>query len=67
MTEKPEPMTVGKLRQRLELFPDDWTVEFSGLDFYRLEPRGDKLVQMEFNQLIQNIDEYHAEAVNLEI
>lgn len=49
MTEK-RKVTVGELRDQLRSFDDDWEVSFSGLDFYRTKARGEKLVQIEFDQ-----------------
>jgi hypothetical protein len=54
---QPEPkqytMTVGKLRDDLKLFPDDFDLFFGDgtLEFYRVKERGEKLVQIEFNQM----------------
>lgn len=45
-------ITVGELIERLGSFPSDATLYFSGLDVYRLKQRGEKLVQVEFNQPI---------------
>lgn len=54
MSEKmPEyTMTVGDLRRHLAVFPDDWELTFGSgnLEFYRTKARGEKLVQIEFNQ-----------------
>ena len=43
-------MTVVELRKHFEGIPDDWTVDFSGLDFYRVKRRDEKHVQIEFSQ-----------------
>ncbi len=45
-------ITVGELRRALEPFPDDWELTFGSgnLEFYRTKARGEKLVQIEFNQ-----------------
>lgn len=43
-------ISVGQLRQEFEGVPDDWQVSFSGLEFYRTKVRGDKLIQIEFNE-----------------
>ncbi|PCI68519.1 MAG: hypothetical protein COB38_08750 [Gammaproteobacteria bacterium] len=43
-------LTVGELREELSLYAEDTEISFSGLDFYRLTTRDDKLVQFEFNQ-----------------
>ncbi|WP_421173899.1 hypothetical protein [Aeromonas enteropelogenes] len=45
-------ITVGELKRQLALWSDDTEVSFSGLDFYRLKGRGEKLVQIEFNQMV---------------
>lgn len=45
-------ITVGQLRQALEGAPDDWTLDFSGLAFYRVKQRGPAHVQIEFNQSV---------------
>ena len=51
MPETPR-ITVGRLRQELDGLPDDWTLDFSGLDFYRIKQRGPTHVQIEFNQSV---------------
>ncbi|MBU0641066.1 MAG: hypothetical protein KKB50_19575 [Planctomycetes bacterium] len=46
-------LTVGELKKRLAAFPDDYQITFSGvLEFARLKKRGDKLVDVEFNQTV---------------
>lgn len=45
-------ITVGDLKEMLELYDNDFEISFSGLDFYRLKTRGPKLVQVEFNEVI---------------
>ncbi|WP_444905435.1 hypothetical protein ACJJIQ_09625 [Microbulbifer sp. ANSA003] len=45
-------ITIGELKEMLEVWPDDTELNFSGLDFYRLKQRGPKLIQVEFNQLV---------------
>lgn len=47
-------ITVGDLKQQLAAFPDDYWIFFGcdDLTFYRLKVRGEKLVQMEFNQSV---------------
>lgn len=47
---KTPTITVGELKEKLSNFSDDTELSFSGLEFYRLKIRGDKLVQIEFNQ-----------------
>jgi hypothetical protein len=43
-------MTVEDFKRKLQIFPDEWEVEFSGLTFYRFKARGEKLVNLEFNE-----------------
>ncbi len=45
-------ITVGELRARFEGVPDDWTVDFSGLTFYRAKRRADSHLQIEFDQSV---------------
>jgi hypothetical protein len=51
--------TVGDLRRHLEVFADDWELQFGpsftdgALTFYRTKARGEKLVQIEFNELFE--------------
>ncbi len=45
-------ITVKELKQLLNAYSDDSVLYFGGLDFYRLKQRGDKLVQVEFNQTV---------------
>ena len=49
-------ITVGELRQHLEIFEDDIEVSFSGLTFNRLKLRGPKLLQIEFGQNVYRGD-----------
>jgi hypothetical protein len=46
------PITVGELRKTLENYPDDAEIHFEELTFYRVKQRGEKLVQIEFNEAI---------------
>lgn len=59
-------ITVGELRRALEGYPDDYTLDFSGLDFYRLKQRGDTHVQVEFNQLVYRSPEGRVVVDNLD-
>lgn len=43
-------ITVEQLRRQLSAFPDHYTIDFCGLEFYRLKMRGEEHVQLEFNQ-----------------
>ena len=45
-------ITVGELKELLEGFTDDTELYFSGFDFYRVKRRGEKVVQIEFNQQV---------------
>lgn len=49
--------TVGELREALKIFPDDWQVIFGceELEFCRTKKRGEKLVQIEFNQTVYSV------------
>jgi hypothetical protein len=51
--------TVGELRDALKGYPDDNQVIFGckELEFYRTKKRGDKLVQIEFNQIVSATDD----------
>jgi hypothetical protein len=59
-------ITLGQLRSALAQYSDDTEISFSGLTFYRTKLRGDKLVQIEFNEqvyrdasgrvVVQNLD-----------
>ncbi len=44
--------SVGELREFLRNWPDDFMVYMGGLTVYRMKQRGDKIVQMEFNQQV---------------
>ena len=46
-------ITVGELKERLAAFSDDCLISFGhdDLAFYRLKMRGEKLVQVEFDQV----------------
>lgn len=45
-------ITVGELRMHLSGYSDDYILDFNGLTFYRLKQRGEKLVQVEFNETV---------------
>ncbi|WP_417446318.1 hypothetical protein [Kangiella sp.] len=45
-------ITVGEMKEMLQGWPEDMELYFNGLDFYRLKQRGEKLLQVEFNQLV---------------
>lgn len=40
------------LLDQLQGFSRDTKIDFSCLDFHRVKSRGDKLIQIEFNQLV---------------
>jgi hypothetical protein len=50
-------ITVGELKKHLENFSDDTVIYFGGLDFHRTKTRGDKLVQIEFNQQVYKTED----------
>ncbi|OCA02755.1 hypothetical protein [Akkermansia glycaniphila] len=45
-------LTVGDLKKELEIWLDDMVIAMNGLTFYRFKQRDDKLLQMEFNQVV---------------
>lgn len=45
-------ISVRRLREELSIYPDDYAVSFSGLSFYRVKLRGEKLLQIEFEQIV---------------
>jgi hypothetical protein len=49
---KEHRMKLGELRERLKLYPDECEVTFGSgnLQFYRVKPRGENLIQIEFSQ-----------------
>lgn len=51
-------MTVGELKSHFEGIPNDWQVIFGceELEFYRVKQRGERLVQIEFNQTVYTSD-----------
>ena len=48
-------ITVGELKERLAALSDDCLISFGhdDLAFYRLKMRGEKLVQVEFDQVVR--------------
>lgn len=66
MKERPPLKTVGDLIRELRVFSDDCEVEFSGLDFYRFKMRGDKLLQIEFNQQVYRDDDGKVHVANFD-
>ena len=59
-------ITLGEFRQHLEAYPDDYEIYFSGLDFYRIKQRGEKLIQVEFNQQVYLDEQGNVVVENLE-
>lgn len=59
-------ITVKELREHLSLYPDNYMIDFSGLEFYRLKQRGDSSVQMEFNQQVYRTPEGRVVLENLD-
>ncbi|KIA81848.1 hypothetical protein QR66_02355 [Chromobacterium piscinae] len=59
-------INIGFLKSQLEGLPDHYTIDFCGLEFYRIKQRGETHVQLEFNQpvylneagrvVVQNLD-----------
>jgi hypothetical protein len=58
-------ITIKELKDHLSVFPDTYTIDFSGLDFYRLKMRGETHVQMEFNQQVYRTPEGRVVVENL--
>ncbi len=52
MNKRSPLITVGQLKEHLKIYDDDYKIDFSGLDFYRIKQRDDKLIQIEFNQQV---------------
>lgn len=59
-------ITVGDFKRELSIFDDDAVLDFSGLDFYRLKLRGEKHVQVEFNQHVYRDGSGHLVVGNLD-
>lgn len=59
-------IAVGELKKLLAVYPDNYTIDFSGLEFYRLKQRGDTHVQMEFNQQVYRTPEGRVVVENLD-
>lgn len=64
MAIKHPTITVGDLKDHLAIYPDHYTIDFGGLQFYRLKQRADTHVQMEFNQTVYLDDEGHVVVEN---
>ncbi len=47
-----DEITVGEFKELLDGYSDDTVLYFNGLDFYRLKLRGEKFLNVEFNQTI---------------
>ncbi len=56
--------SVGELKELLRIWPDDYMVYIGGLSVYRMKQRGDKIVQMEFNQQVWH--DHETGEVNIE-
>ena len=58
--EEASRLTIGELKKRLSNYPDDWQITFGSnrngelLVFYRTKPRGEKLLQIELNELTED-------------
>ena len=66
MKERPALQTVGDLKRQLSIYPDDYEVDFSGLDFYRLKQRGEELIQVEFSRQVYRGADGHVIVENLD-
>lgn len=64
-TKKP-PITIGYLKDQLSIYPDDYTLDFGGLDFNRLKQRAPTHVNMEFHQRVYLDEEDRVVVENLE-
>ena len=53
-------LTVGELIDYIKDMPRDTVIHFENLDYYRLKKRGPKLIQIEFDQVVEIIDEHRA-------
>ena len=45
-------ITIGELKEQLSSYPDNYTLDFSGLEVYHLKQRGETHVQLEFSQQV---------------
>jgi hypothetical protein len=58
--EEEHRITVGELKERLQGYPDDTEITFGAtraavpLVFFRVKTRGDDLVQIELNEVMEN-------------
>lgn len=52
MSDQVPTIPLGDLRELLAGYDDSFEVSFSGLDFCRVKQRGEKLIQIEFEQLV---------------
>ncbi|MFZ1546848.1 MAG: hypothetical protein WAT12_07070 [Candidatus Nitrotoga sp.] len=52
MSVKYPSITIAELKDHLAGCPDHYTIDFCGLEFYRLKQRGETHIQMEFNQQV---------------
>lgn len=59
-------ITVRELKEHLASYPDNYTIDFSGLEFYRLKQRADTHVQMEFSQQVYRTPEGRVVVENLD-
>lgn len=66
MSDRYPVITVGELKEHLAIYPDDYTIDFSGLEFYRLKQRGDTHVQLEFNQQVYRTREGRVVVENID-
>lgn len=67
MTTKTYPtVTVGELLDSLRVYPAHYTVDFGGLEFYRLKQRDGTHVQVEFSQPVYLDDAGRVVVDNLE-
>lgn len=51
-TRTPDMITVQMLKDQLSSYPDDFLVDFSGLEFNQLKQRADGTVQIEFTEQV---------------
>lgn len=59
-------ITVGDLKRDLAALPDHYTLDFSGLTFYRIKLRGPTHAQVEFGQNVYRDESGRVHVDNLD-
>jgi hypothetical protein len=59
-------ISLGRLREELAVYSDDYEISFSGLEFHRVKYRGPGELQVEFNEAVHRDETGRVVLTNLD-